>query len=208
MLASGLPTAASSPHTSRAPPEGTTEPAVHAASNETGAYVLSCWGGTTVVSVTRCHASHEPVLTTAQKYQAFGETRARVLAEARYYTRMAVGIARMLREPVPSDAESFVRERRAGVCLTHDEWTGATPIVRSGREIPHALTNFRNPLIDRWVDSSSSGSSGSPDGDSFKIGGALRMASGRRRSPTLRSRRHVRPRSRTPAASSRVRHVG
>jgi len=130
---------------------------------------------------------------------------------------MAVGIARMLRDPVPSDADSFVRERlrnrersfvetlsravfsrpdhpysvmfriagcepgdlvkqigrdgleatllqlrRAGVFLTHDEWKGATPIVRSGREIPHALTDFRNPLINGWVDSSSSGSSGSP----------------------------------------------
>jgi len=57
----------------------------------------------------------------------------------------------MLREPVPSDAESFVRERLRNrdhsfvetlsravfswLYLTHDEWKGATPIVRGGREI-------------------------------------------------------------------------
>src|SRR5688500_14768406 len=129
---------------------------------------------------------------------------------------MAVGIVRLLREPVPSP-EAFIRDglrnreqrfldtlaravfsrpdhpytamfriagcepgdlanqirrdglrptllqlRRAGVHLTHDEWKGATPIVRGGREIPHVPADFRNPLVTGWVASSSSGSSGSP----------------------------------------------
>ncbi len=137
--------------------------------------------------------------------------------ELRYYARLAVGIRQMLREPVPSNPEAFVRGqllnreqvfldtlnraifsnpqhpyavmfraagcepgdlareirqrgldatllelRRDGVYLAHDEWKGKVPIVRNGREIPHRPSDFKNPLVTGWIDSSSSGSSGNP----------------------------------------------
>jgi len=154
-----------------------------------------------------------------------------LLQELRYYTRMAVGIAQFLREPLPESAEAFVRERlrdrersfldtlsravfnrpdhpytvmfriagcepgdlanevrrngleatllqlrRAGVYLAHNEWKGLTPIVRNRREIPHALTDFRNPLVTGWVQSSSSGSSGSPVTTSRSTAAYLHLA--------------------------------
>jgi hypothetical protein len=45
-----------------------------------------------------------------------------------------------------------------GVHLTHDEFKGKTPIVRSGRHIPARTSDFRNPLYAGLVDSQSSGS--------------------------------------------------
>jgi hypothetical protein len=52
--------------------------------------------------------------------------------------------------------------RQEGVYLSHDEWKGKTPIVRSGREIPGGTRSFKNPLINGWLESSSSGSTGQP----------------------------------------------
>lgn len=57
---------------------------------------------------------------------------------------------------------TLLRLRHEGVYLAHDEWKGRTPIVRNGREIPHERGDFKNPLVTGWMDSSSSGSSGSP----------------------------------------------
>ena len=47
---------------------------------------------------------------------------------------------------------------RQGVYLTHDEFKGKTPIVRSGRHIPAGTSDFRNPLFAGLIDSVSSGS--------------------------------------------------
>src|SRR5208283_5601871 len=48
--------------------------------------------------------------------------------------------------------------RQQGVYLTHDEFKGKTPIVRSGREIPARDGAFRNPLVVGLIESRSSGS--------------------------------------------------
>jgi len=47
---------------------------------------------------------------------------------------------------------------RQGVHLTHDEFKGKTPIVRSGRHIPARTSDFRNPLVAGLMESRSSGS--------------------------------------------------
>jgi hypothetical protein len=47
---------------------------------------------------------------------------------------------------------------RQGVHLTHDEFKGKAPIVRSGRHIPARTSDFRNPLYRGLIDSRSSGS--------------------------------------------------
>jgi hypothetical protein len=47
---------------------------------------------------------------------------------------------------------------RQGVHLTHDEFKGKIPIVRSGRQIPAATRDFRNPLVTGLMTSRSSGS--------------------------------------------------
>jgi hypothetical protein len=50
----------------------------------------------------------------------------------------------------------------AGVYLTHDEFKGRAPIVRSGQAIEPSATSFANPAASRYLDSPSSGSSGKP----------------------------------------------
>jgi hypothetical protein len=47
---------------------------------------------------------------------------------------------------------------RQGVHLTHDEFKGKTPIVRSGRHIPARTRDFRNPLVAGLMESRTSGS--------------------------------------------------
>ena len=140
-----------------------------------------------------------------------------MLRELGYYSRMARGVVQVLRAPLPSDPEEFIRGRlfqresvflemvrrtifcddghpyyrmfqlagcdfgdlanqcgregmeatllrlrQEGVYLSHDEWKGKVPIVRSGREIPASTASFRNPLVDGWLGSLSSGSTGRP----------------------------------------------
>ncbi|MGD0015347.1 MAG: hypothetical protein ABSD56_13155 [Bryobacteraceae bacterium] len=46
---------------------------------------------------------------------------------------------------------------RQGVYLTHDEFKGKTPIVRSGRHIATGTASFRNPLVAGLMESRSSG---------------------------------------------------
>jgi hypothetical protein len=57
---------------------------------------------------------------------------------------------------------TLLRLRHEGVYLSHDEWKGKTPIVRSGEEIPATTSSFRNPLVHGWLRTSSSGSTGRP----------------------------------------------
>jgi hypothetical protein len=47
---------------------------------------------------------------------------------------------------------------RQGVYLTHDEFKGKAPILRSGRHIPAETSDFRNPLVSGLMESRSSGS--------------------------------------------------
>jgi hypothetical protein len=136
-----------------------------------------------------------------------------VLAEARYYAGMTLGIYRLLRAPVHGQPEAVLRwqlERRgetfletieraifsrrhhpyarmfhlagctagdlaqtvrrdgleaaltkihsAGVYLSHDEFKGKTPVIRSGQHIPSSPASFLNPLISGWIETRSSGS--------------------------------------------------
>lgn len=48
--------------------------------------------------------------------------------------------------------------RRAGVYLSHEEFKGSTPVVRSGRHIPCTTASFRNSLAPGEMTSVSSGS--------------------------------------------------
>ncbi|MCL6545360.1 MAG: hypothetical protein K6T61_09015 [Bryobacteraceae bacterium] len=48
--------------------------------------------------------------------------------------------------------------RRAGVYLSHEEFKGSAPLVRSGRHIPCSTESFRNPLAPAGMMSVSSGS--------------------------------------------------
>jgi len=48
--------------------------------------------------------------------------------------------------------------RRAGVYLSHEEFKGSAPLVRSGRHIPCSTESFRNPLTRAGLMSVSSGS--------------------------------------------------
>lgn len=57
---------------------------------------------------------------------------------------------------------TLIRLRREGVYLSHNEWKGKAPIVRSGREIPGDTGRFKNPLVSGWLEGSSSGSTGRP----------------------------------------------
>jgi hypothetical protein len=50
----------------------------------------------------------------------------------------------------------------AGIYLRHDEWKGKMPIVRSGVVIPARVEDFRNPMVEGWMQNSSSGSTGKP----------------------------------------------
>ena len=50
--------------------------------------------------------------------------------------------------------------RAAGVSLSQDEFKGATPIVRQGREIPASPESFRNPLAHGTMQHVTSGSRG------------------------------------------------
>ena len=52
----------------------------------------------------------------------------------------------------------------AGVFVTHDEFKGKTPIVRSGQTIPHEQDSFANPFVTGGLEAVSSGSrsSGTP----------------------------------------------
>jgi hypothetical protein len=52
--------------------------------------------------------------------------------------------------------------RRAGVFLSHDEFKGRTPIVRSGEHIPGDAASFTNPLVRGGLAGLSSGSRGVP----------------------------------------------
>ncbi len=47
---------------------------------------------------------------------------------------------------------------RQGVYLTHDEFKGKAPIMRSGRHIPARTSDFRNPLFAGLLETRSSGS--------------------------------------------------
>jgi hypothetical protein len=49
---------------------------------------------------------------------------------------------------------------RQGVYVTHDEFRGKTPIIRSGRSIPAGTASFINPLVTGRIVSTSSGSRG------------------------------------------------
>jgi hypothetical protein len=51
---------------------------------------------------------------------------------------------------------------RAGVYLTHDEFKGKRPIVRSGEHIPMNAESFANPLVAPMFETASSGSGGAP----------------------------------------------
>jgi hypothetical protein len=136
-----------------------------------------------------------------------------MLDEAIYYSRMALGIWKLLRTPPYPDPEAVIRHQlenreaifletvrkaifsrprnpyhemfrlagcsfgdlergvrkdgleptlaallQQGVHLTHDEFKGKAPIVRSGRHIPAQTADFRNPLYAGLIDSQSSGS--------------------------------------------------
>lgn len=136
-----------------------------------------------------------------------------VIREARFYTRLALGIVRLMRAPPLADPHGVVREqiaqrevrfldtlrttvfgvlenpyasmfalagcsyedfaamvhrdglentlaavRREGVYLTHDEFKGRTPIVRSNEHIPSHGNSFDNPLVQGLIDAMSSGS--------------------------------------------------
>ncbi len=48
----------------------------------------------------------------------------------------------------------------AGVYLTHDEFKGQQPIIRSGNQIPYDVKSCANPLATGGIDSRSSGSRG------------------------------------------------
>ena len=50
------------------------------------------------------------------------------------------------------------RLRKDGVYLTHAEFKGHTPIVRSGREIPYVPGSFRNQMVRGYIQAVSSGS--------------------------------------------------
>ncbi len=45
-----------------------------------------------------------------------------------------------------------------GVWLEHDEFKGAKPIIRAGKQIPSSRTSFRNPLVHGVIESSSGAS--------------------------------------------------
>ena len=136
-----------------------------------------------------------------------------MIAEAVFYTRMALGIRQYLRTLPYPDAEAAVRRQlenresnflatvrqaifenphnpyremfrlagcafddleqavradgleatlralhRQGVYLTHDEFKGKVPIVRSGRRLPATTASFRNPLGAGLAASATSGS--------------------------------------------------
>jgi hypothetical protein len=49
---------------------------------------------------------------------------------------------------------------RSGVYLTHEEFKGRTPIVRSGKHIPWDAESFANPLVAPVFETTSSGSGG------------------------------------------------
>lgn len=140
-----------------------------------------------------------------------------MLAEARYYSRMAIGIAEMLRTQPPAAPHTMLREqflrreehflrlaeqvvfaqpdhpyhrmfrhagcsfgdlaqlvkssgleaallqlRGAGVYLSHDEFKGKVPVVRGGESFSARPASFANPLVKGWMQSSSSGSRGTP----------------------------------------------
>ncbi|HSW51398.1 MAG TPA: hypothetical protein VLH09_14530, partial [Bryobacteraceae bacterium] len=50
----------------------------------------------------------------------------------------------------------------AGVYLTHEEFKGRTPLVRSGKEIPASAAAFDNPSAPGFIESTSGGTSGKP----------------------------------------------
>ncbi len=52
--------------------------------------------------------------------------------------------------------------RRAGVFLTHDEFKGRAPIIRSGEHLPAGGATFNNSLVRGGLVGSSSGSRGTP----------------------------------------------
>jgi hypothetical protein len=136
-----------------------------------------------------------------------------MLHEAAYYSRMSLGVYRLLRAPRISDPEATVlgqlanRERnflntvqraifansehpynrmfqlagctygdleqgvlrdglestladlhRAGIYLSHDEFKGKKPIIRSGHTIPGTHESFLNPLVSGFFESRSGGS--------------------------------------------------
>lgn len=64
---------------------------------------------------------------------------------------------------------ALLRLRREGIYLSHNEWKGKTPIVRSGREIAGSTPSFKNPLVTGWADSFSSGTTGRPVASSKSI---------------------------------------
>jgi len=140
-------------------------------------------------------------------------TQLQVIREARFYTRLALGIVRLMRTPPLADPHGVVRDQiahrekrllatlrktvfdelrnpfgrmfelagcsyedletmvgraglertlaavhREGVYLTHDEFKGRTPIVRSGQQIPSDENSFDNTLVRGLIGTMSSGS--------------------------------------------------
>ena len=136
-----------------------------------------------------------------------------MLCEAVYYSRMSLGVYRLLRAPRISDPEKTVLHRmenrehysldtarraiftnsknpysrmfqlagctyedlekevlrdgleptlavlhRAGIYLSHDEFKGKKPIVRSGQTVPSSNASFLNPLVSGFYQSGSGGS--------------------------------------------------
>ncbi|MBM3793161.1 MAG: hypothetical protein FJW31_03640 [Acidobacteria bacterium] len=55
---------------------------------------------------------------------------------------------------------TLTRLLEAGVCVTHDEFRGRQPIVRSGPEIPSSPADWVNPAGRGRVEHSTSGSTG------------------------------------------------
>ena len=54
--------------------------------------------------------------------------------------------------------EALADLHRAGVYVTHDEFKGKKPILRSGQEIGCDANTFENPFASGWLETSSSGS--------------------------------------------------
>ncbi|MBK9170423.1 MAG: hypothetical protein IPM24_23580 [Bryobacterales bacterium] len=57
---------------------------------------------------------------------------------------------------------ALCRLRAAGIYLTHDEFKGKQPILRSGQAIPAHTADFANPLVRGWLRAASGGSTGKP----------------------------------------------
>ena len=173
------------------------------------------------MTIAQLHSECKPVILRGGSRCRFsGQASARpaaaqlqVIREARFYTRLALGIVRLMRTPPLADPHGVVRDQiahrekrllatlrktvfdeprnpfgrmfelagcsyedletmvgraglertlaavhREGVYLTHDEFKGRTPIVRSGQQIPSDEKSFDNTLVRGLIGTMSSGS--------------------------------------------------